>query len=462
MDQRGINWAELVREEWWRLDLAPEAVRKDNIIMLDAVEQDGMAMQYASEELRSNRSLVVKAVTKDWHALEFASIDLRSDWEVVRIAVGQNILALRWATEGITGDEELMLAVIAVEWWACQYATEELLAAFPFWEKLLEQEPSSWMALQFAALEVRSDADIVLKAIALDPMAIQFASHELKHQRDFMLSAVQLHWSVLRHAPLVLREDPEIVLAAASQDTQAMVSSGPSLLNSAGFIVSASKVNPRALLYAPEKLRADRDCVQKAVEQNGLALPFAHADFHLDRDLVNASLTARLPAGCSGLLWQSIKPGGLTSRPKHRGPRQPKPHKKGGAGRLAQGAGDAGVFGFAGDKTADGSSPGRVAAKHRTKLKSGTEKTRPASNRSRTKSKAVLGDTLDATLLGASRSTKGDQAGSAQMGRTSTLSSPQMGRTATLSSPKTSPSTRLSGAGKSVLSQSASSLQVAA
>ena len=65
------------------------------------MKNDGMALQFAPEEMRQNKKVVMEAVSQNGLALQFASESLRLDLEVLRAAVSENGVAFEYVPNSI-------------------------------------------------------------------------------------------------------------------------------------------------------------------------------------------------------------------------------------------------------------------------------------------------------------------------------------------------------------------------
>ena len=85
------------------LQRASRTLARNRELVLEAVQQDGMALHFAHEEVRSDKEVVTKAVEKNGFVLKFASETSRGDKEIVMQAVRQNGRALQFASGDAPG-----------------------------------------------------------------------------------------------------------------------------------------------------------------------------------------------------------------------------------------------------------------------------------------------------------------------------------------------------------------------
>ena len=84
----------------WSLGNLPQ-FRRNQRVVLTALQQDGFALAHASDELRNDREIVLAAVQQHGFALASASQELRNDREIVLAAVQQNSWTLRYASNAL-------------------------------------------------------------------------------------------------------------------------------------------------------------------------------------------------------------------------------------------------------------------------------------------------------------------------------------------------------------------------
>ena len=86
-------------------------LKSDKDVLLDAVENNGLALSYASKNLQNDKYVVLAAVTKDGNALQFASERLQNDKDVVLAAVTSDGSTLQYASDELKNDEDFMKKV---------------------------------------------------------------------------------------------------------------------------------------------------------------------------------------------------------------------------------------------------------------------------------------------------------------------------------------------------------------
>ena len=107
-----------------------------------------------------NKDQVKTAIEKDGLNLKFASKALRADREVVELAIEKNIWAIHYADDSLLKDKNFMTLAI-------------LIGA-------VVADRGSEIALRYAKDEIKSDKEIMLKAIESNAFALTYASDSLR------------------------------------------------------------------------------------------------------------------------------------------------------------------------------------------------------------------------------------------------------------------------------------------
>ena len=77
--------------------------------------------------------------------------------------------------------------------------------------------------------ELRSNKELVLKAVAESSDTLKLASEALKHDKEVVMTAVKRDGGSLKDASYALQDDEEVVRAALKQDAYALKFASPRL-----------------------------------------------------------------------------------------------------------------------------------------------------------------------------------------------------------------------------------------
>ena len=278
MDDRELARAAIENVSPHALEYAPEILRADREIILAAVALDGGALRYAVEELRGDRELVLVAISNakvDACPLAHASAECCNDPELVHAA-------------GLKAHQRSRCAY--------QYASAELMATREF---VLDAVSICGHALAYAAMPLRADYEVALRAVAQDMNAFLYVAGALPESREFVLEAMSAspdHQAHERNLPIfeyvnvTLRGDRAIALAAVARDPQSIEYITGDLPQDRQFMLDAVRANGRAFKYVAHQLRADRSFVLEAVRVNGNLINQINGTFRADREIVIAAV----------------------------------------------------------------------------------------------------------------------------------------------------------------------------
>jgi hypothetical protein len=157
--------------------------KKDEEIVLAAVESNGHALKYISKYMRNSyKDVVLVAVKQNGMALKYTK--LKNKKEIVLTAVAQNGMALEYASKYLKNLKQLVMIAIA----------------------------QNYKALQFASVECRDDNDIVLFAITNNIEALQYASERCR--RDPYIMFISLNYNLSNNIYKNMKLNYEYLLIA--------------------------------------------------------------------------------------------------------------------------------------------------------------------------------------------------------------------------------------------------------
>ena len=350
--RKGQNYdsiIEAVRNDWTLLEYAPDHIKNNPDIVLEAVRQNGStaikvaiqamgtnayevrfdsvgALQFASNERKEDRRIVLEAVKQNGAALQYASAELQGDREIVLEAVKNNAWALRYASLDCKRDRGILLQVIKIKpdifaviekdlkidrdfvLDAVRQSGRSLLTASIEFKRdreiALTAVKNHGVALRYLSKELRGDRQIVFEAVKQNGFALFYASDELKGDREIVLEAVKQKWWSIAYATAEPRRDNAFVFEALKQVTADHFGSLIDVMNNGmalrvvsaehrknrEIVLEAVKQNGFALKYASVDLQGDREIVSEAIKQNGEALQFASTTLREDLEIVDMAI----------------------------------------------------------------------------------------------------------------------------------------------------------------------------
>jgi hypothetical protein len=243
------------------LDAAPEEIRADRLIVLEAVSRSGEDLQYASCDLRGDREIVLAAAKIFPSSLVFATPQLLGDYAFALEAVQMYGLLLQFMPQEIRANRDIVIAAVSNNGPALLYANEGLLLDSALAELAVEQGFSLRRTRSYRLGEFPA---VALAAARKDRNEVAYVSQRLRADRWFAMELLKLDPWHMRNISRDLTQDDEVVNTALDY----------------GF----------SLETAPEKLRSNRNVVYLTVQRRGLELAYASTDIRANRKIVTAAV----------------------------------------------------------------------------------------------------------------------------------------------------------------------------
>ena len=158
------------------------------------------------------------------------------------------------------------------------------------WKQVLSVKNQVHIQLDKAPLNDRSDFDIVLQAVKVNPANFQYAGKFLRNDHTIVFEAIKRNGLMLHFASDKMKSNSFIVLTSIHQNGFALECASEGLKNDRDIVMEAVKQNGLALREASEGLKNDRDIVMEAVKQNGYSLQYANSIFYQDKSMVVNSI----------------------------------------------------------------------------------------------------------------------------------------------------------------------------
>jgi hypothetical protein len=209
----------------------------------------------ASPRLRADAEVALAAVTLNGDNAELISAALQDDETVMTAAArhSTNGSAFRWASPRLKGDKEFFLKLMAG---GC---------------------PGRMLLV--AGDELKEDRDVVLAAVARDPVALSYAAAPFRDDKETVLAAVNAgadtYGEVMKSLSSRLRDDKETMLAAIKRGWRAFPYISLRLRDDKDIAMAAVAIIGEDLQWASARLKADTDVVGQAVRSNPSAIRYA-------------------------------------------------------------------------------------------------------------------------------------------------------------------------------------------
>ena len=145
--------------------------------------------------------------------------------------------------------------------------------------------------LKYAFDSLRSDKDIVLKAVRNCAHAIVYASDKLQRNRKFIKQAVNLNDEVIRYVRDEFKNDKSIALVAVRKHGDNIEYLSEEIQNDLDIIEASLGGNLYDLRYASKKVRNNKSIAIKALSQYGHVLEYVSERLRVDKEVVLAAVS---------------------------------------------------------------------------------------------------------------------------------------------------------------------------
>jgi hypothetical protein len=162
--------------------------RADKAVVLAAVKTSWEALEFASDELKADREIILQAVSGSSDALEFAADVIKADPKIVLQAVSESGDALRFASEILKSNRELVTLAVKDSARNFRFAHESLRSDSEF-VLILIRELGLPEIFQYASEAVKSDRNLVLEVLRLNPFLINHVDSTLCSNKDILMTA---------------------------------------------------------------------------------------------------------------------------------------------------------------------------------------------------------------------------------------------------------------------------------
>lgn len=253
------------------------SLKKDKMLALLAVNQNGLALEYLKDqELHNDKMVTLSAVNQNGLALQFVYEAFKDNFDIVMAAVKQNGQSLEYASYYLKNNRKIVLEAIKHN-----------------------LKPNS-VHLQS---ELFFSKDFMLQVVAINGENIEYASPEFRDDKDIIITAIQNSNTdkAFRLASERLQNDEDVVKLAINKNCLNILSANKRFWYKKEYVLLAIEHNGYLLKWL-EDFKHDREVVELAVKNNGLALEFADEKLKKDFDIVKTAITQ------NAIAWVYVDP----------------------------------------------------------------------------------------------------------------------------------------------------------
>lgn len=322
----------LIKKSPFFLKHAQYEIVDDNEIVLEAINQYGMAIAHASDRLKNDRSFILhslKTLQKTYcdnrHFFKDDLLQFNNDKEIALEAVKAMLNVFPHLSDTLKNDKDIVLAAIIKEEGSdcLEYASKKLrdneeifLAAFKksngyvnYFSDRLKKKYIKEIALSrirnlnyfdsdnlFSILssltpKLKNDKEIFMMLVKKDLESFEYASNKLKNNKSFLLKLYKINPLLFKYASSELKDNEEFVLKTVKLDGSLLEYASDRLKDNEKVVLSAIKNKSLSLEYASIRLRNKKEIAIKAVTKNGNALEYVSEELKDNKDVFLAALS---------------------------------------------------------------------------------------------------------------------------------------------------------------------------
>ena len=232
---------------------ASHELQSDKDIVLTSIKYSDSAFEYAGDDLKSDKEFVLAAIKINVCAYAWASKELKLDREIALLAADtSNNFVFSQVPEIFRADKNFIMESLkgskALNGRLTEYIADEHRADREI--MIIAMKKSGGTAFEFASDELKNDIEFFLESPSLE-IAYFYASESIKSQREILLKILENEkgWRVLKNAPMKLRSDKEIVLKAIKIEPVALTFADKKLHSDKDLIAAGGFVEEDGVIF---------------------------------------------------------------------------------------------------------------------------------------------------------------------------------------------------------------------
>lgn len=263
-------WLEEISRDYRRLRKAPEELRRDPQVVMEAMNQNPQAIKFAADTVKADRDCALKALRADWTLYTSIGLDLWDDREIALLFVPKNARLFSKLSPQLKRDRELVKEVLSNNngWNICEMGPEMLadrelvlLAARNADQPYYHQLGRSWLSC---------------------------INRQLLTDKEVVIACAKVGHCRIAELPEVFKEDKEVLRAVLEANPLEIVNA-PTLELPREWALAMLRKDGMALKLLPQFCN-DRECVEAAVSQTCFALSFASIELRADKELARSAI----------------------------------------------------------------------------------------------------------------------------------------------------------------------------
>ncbi|EFC41328.1 predicted protein [Naegleria gruberi] len=238
----------------------------DKDALLRFAEINPHVVACASQEFQQDENFLRELIDTNTDYLKHLIFATEHDKNSAKAKKCREILSNDSLRRKMENDEKFILHYCAVDPELFRLISPKLLVDKKFLFNILEKIEKCPFALSTVLNHIpevmKSDFDIMLKAVKIDPISFMHASDQLMHDQEFVLKCLG------RYSDLIFPMIPNEFL----QDRE--------------FLMEMLEINGSLLEYAPSEFQDDEEMVLQALKSDGGSIDFVSTRLKNDRDFL--------------------------------------------------------------------------------------------------------------------------------------------------------------------------------
>lgn len=263
----------------YAVSYASDRLKNDKSFMMACLEVNGLALEHASNFLKRDKDVVFAAVRNYGSALQYADEILMKDKDFIISCMEINEFSFRHTNDSWKKDRDVVLAAVKKLYLNFEYANEDLKNEKKFVTKCLESDPLIFPLVSENLRADREIVEIAIRkshGAFFDNVSNKLKSDKqfvLEVMRDYVsiqiLSAseiVGVNGLALQYARQEMKSNKELVLKAIKENAKALTFASSRLQNNFEFLVESARANAEAIQYFPLEILNDDKKVQELLK----------------------------------------------------------------------------------------------------------------------------------------------------------------------------------------------------
>lgn len=235
-----------------RLQVCPKWTKVDDGVVLTAVSNNGRALEYANVKYLKNLTYIMKAAETYGFVIRWVAAEFKDREAFVKRCIQTNPWAYRYASDRLQRRPDIVQFALSLNGYLLRWMDpkfqhrDNVYIASKTCKDILFHFPT-----------YRDDLAIVRNIVGLSEMALYKTTHRVRSNRELLLRAVKCFGGALEYATEDLRDNFDVVLAAVRQNGMAIVYASATMQSNPTIALEALKNTWQVWTILPNRLKSD-------------------------------------------------------------------------------------------------------------------------------------------------------------------------------------------------------------